>query len=115
MIYVPRNPMFINAIQFNSWNDEYKGKFISMGLKQVPQGTNGRCDCGRPMTDHALMNNQLVCPGLYLLYEGNVITSVMRSDDFKRAYKSLGEDFVDAKAEVVKDAKKESGDTEAKS
>lgn len=109
MLFVPRNPIYINALQFNSWNDEYKGKFISLGLKQVPQGANGGCNCGRPLSDHALMNNQLVCPGLYIIFEGNVITSVMRPEDFERAYKLIGEGAVEAKSEVVKDAKEEEG------
>lgn len=107
MLYVPRKPMFVSAIQFNSWNDVQKGKYTSLGLKQVPAGTQGMCDCGRPITDHALFNNQLVCPGLYLLYEGNIITSVMRPADFTATYKPLGEASYEVEGEVV-DAKKES-------
>lgn len=106
MLYVPRGSIYVNALQFNSWNDEYKERFTSMGLKKVPQ-SNGRCDCGRPLTDHALLNNQLVCPGLYLLYEGNTVTSVMRAYDFEKAYKPIGGGYIDAES-GVEDAKKES-------
>lgn len=107
MLYVPRKSIFVNAIQFNSWDSVYKGKYTSLGLKQVPAGTQGRCDCGRPLTDHALFNNQLVCPGLYLLYEGNIVTSVMRPADFESTYKSLGENAIEVEGEIV-NAKKES-------
>ena len=53
------------------------------------------------------LNNQLVCPGLYLLYEGNIITSVMRPADFTATYKPLGEASYEVEGVVV-DAKKES-------
>ena len=93
MIYVPRGFQYINAIEFKGWSKS--GEEISrFGLRSIPQGMNGSCDCGNPFNEHGLLNNQLVCPGIYILYEGNQVSSVMRKEAFEKIYKSIDEDVV---------------------
>lgn len=109
MIYVPKGFQYVEAFRFDSWpHNESEAKRV--GMKQVPP-SNGRCDCGRPLSDHALLDNQLVCPGLYVLYSGTMVSGVMRPDDFLRTYKALSEAVV-GEIEV---AEKESGETEGNS
>ena len=106
MIYVPRGFQYVEAFRFDSWsNNENESKRV--GMKPIPPGANGRCDCGRALSDHALLGNQLVCPGLYILYSGNMVSGVMRADDFLNAYKPLGENAYYVEG-VVENAKKES-------
>ena len=104
MICVPRGFQYIEAFKYESWSHD-GDKLTLMGVKPIPQGSQGRCDCGRPLTDHCLLNNQLVCPGLYVIHSGNVISSVMRENDFLSAYRPLTENSYEVE---VNDAKKES-------
>jgi len=92
MIYIPRGFQYIEAFKYESWSKN-GDKLSRMGVKPIPYGTQGRCDCGRPLEEHCLLNNQLVCPGLYIIYSGNMVSSVMRENDFLAAYKPFS-DFV---------------------
>jgi len=109
MIYVPRGIQYVEAFKFESWSkNERDAKRV--GMKPVPQEAQGRCDCGRPLSDHALLNNQLVCPGLYVMYSGNMVSSVLRENDFLNAYRPLNEGAVDAK--IVTDTKEKNAKKE---
>lgn len=85
MIYVPKKPQLIHAFKFTTVNEES----IKHNIKNVPSNIQGNCQCGYPIYMHGYYNNRLVCPNMYIMYEGNTVVNVMSPENFESIYRPL--------------------------
>lgn len=87
MIYKPRKIPYVTAIKF----DEYVegDQTLEMLGIESPPPLKGFCECGRHVSKHGFYQNRLFCPGVYILYEGRTITSVMSIENFESIYVPL--------------------------
>lgn len=92
MLYRPKRIQYISAFKFKSYEDNNQFFLELLGIDKAPQGFYGRCQCGRPISEHGFYKNQLICPGIYIMYEGKQITSVMSADNFEDIYEPLFEE-----------------------
>ena len=84
MLYRERNPKFIEAKQFLTLDED----MLYLGLEEVPpQYKQSFCQgCGKAMTEHGILNGNLICPGTYLLMANGQITNLMSQVNFEQLY-----------------------------
>ena len=92
MLYRPRRVQYISAFKFKGYKEDDSNFLEMLSIDKVPYGFVGSCQCGRPLDEHGLYNNQFVCPGVYVLYEGRQITGMMSPDNFESIYEPLFEE-----------------------
>lgn len=92
MLYRPKRIQYISAFKFKNYKDNDQGFLEMLNIDRVPQGFFGRCQCGKSMSEHGAYNNQLICPGTYVIYEGRQITGVMSASNFEDIYAPLFEE-----------------------
>lgn len=93
MLYRPKRIQYISAFKFKGYNGKEDDFFLEqLNISKIPQGFVGSCQCGRPLKEHGFYNNQIVCPGVYVLYEGRQITGMMSPDNFEDIYEPLFEE-----------------------
>jgi len=87
MIYLPRKPQMIQAVQFRGdFNDPDVKR---LGVSPIPYQMGGQCQCGQSLYQHGMVNGSLICPGMYILFEGSTITNLMGKSNFEAIYKPL--------------------------
>lgn len=88
MLYRPKNLKYISAFKFKSYKDSDSYILEMLGIQSPPK-ISGFCQCGRPVSEHGFFNSQLLCPNVYVQYEGNKVTNIMSSDNFESLYEPL--------------------------
>ena len=95
MLYRSKKVPVINAFKFDCdkiGTEEYDLFKIERASKYSVQGI---CSCGKPMKDHGFIHGvglsgyTLICPGSYVIYERNMISSVMGTSSFEDIYEPL--------------------------
>lgn len=95
MLYKARKVPVINAFKFESdkiGSEEYNLFKIESALRYSVQGI---CSCGRPMKEHGLIKGMgisgytFICPGSYVIYEKESISSIMSGPSFEEIYKPV--------------------------
>jgi len=84
MLYRERNPKFIEAKQFLTLTEE----MTYLGIEKVPDVyKQNTCEmCGKALTDHGILNGNVICPGTYLLMANGQITNLMSQINFEQLY-----------------------------
>ena len=86
MIYKARQPQFIQALQYKNIHEH------STDFQIVRVQSSGNCTiCHKPLNSHGLLNNNLICPTHYIVYEGTQIVNVLSKEQFETAFEPVGE------------------------
>lgn len=90
MLYKERGPHFIKAFYFNGPSSIPKNSVIVPF--QGPASGQTCPYCRQAMGLHGVVttsNNQLLCPGQYILGTETMITGQMKKDEFEKLYYSI--------------------------
>lgn len=95
MLYKARRVPTIRAFKFDGnkiGSEEYNTFKIESASRYSVQGF---CSCGKPMKEHGLIKGigtsgyTFICPGSYIIYEQETISSIMNGPSFEEIYKPV--------------------------
>lgn len=86
MIYKAKHPQFIQALQYKDL-DKHSTDFQITRIQQV-----GLCNaCRKPLTSHGFLNNNLICPSSYIIYQGSIVSNILTQEQFETSFEPVGE------------------------
>lgn len=97
MIYKEKHPHYISAFQFESTEkvpEYWKSQIYSANNPYVVDKSviDQYCPkCGKKIKEHGLIEGHFICPGSYIIYEGNKIVNLVNKQAFEDTYTEIGE------------------------
>lgn len=95
MLYKERAIRYISAHKLKKPSDLPESLGIRSGeiIFNTNQNKNEKCpQCGNLLREHGLTaDNQLICPGTYLLDVNGILSGIMSEQQFEELYIPLGE------------------------
>ena len=88
MLYTPRKSNYISAFR--------PSEEAPLGIVCTPctYAVNSICNtCGESFGKHFIINDNIICPNVYVIHEGGTIINVMTAESFEAIYKPVGEEI----------------------
>jgi len=90
MIYIAKKRQMLTACKFTG---EITEELTELGITPVNNTMVSPAqvcnNCGEPISKHAMINNNIICPNQYIIYSCGNITNIMSAESFEELYKPI--------------------------